>query len=275
QLPDMAAEAFVEKIDRRPDARLVAHPLVRQQPQDPSMLRARRDAADKVGIGIRHDARQDGDSKAGSHGGKEARGRRMVHRDLIFEAELPQPCLIVSPEIAAPTADDRVIPEILDRSRHTMPRCVITAAVKRPIVDPEASPDQSQRLLSRAAAEGDVGLSLAQISHLLAGIELDDDFWMVLVKLPQEGGKQPHRVNIFRRDPDGPTKFAAMGCCSVAEAACRGFNLFRPPDQFLPGRSGRVAGLTPLEEWKAERTLERGNSARDGRLADAKRTTGG
>lgn len=59
----MPAQPLVEEIDNRPDTRRAAYPLVGEEPQDPFVVTARRQALHKVRIGIGDDARQDGNAE--------------------------------------------------------------------------------------------------------------------------------------------------------------------------------------------------------------------
>ncbi len=66
-----------------------------------------------------------------------------------------------------------------------------------------------------------------------------------------------------------------MGRGGVRKAVCGAFDLLGTLDQLLArGRDG-IAGLAFLEQRDAERGFERGDPARDGRLAGAQTLSGG
>ena len=60
-----------------------------------------------------------------------------------------------------------------------------------------------------------------------------------------------------------------MGRGGVRKSRCRAFDLLGTLDQLLARRRDGIAGLAFLEQRDAERRLERGDPARDGRLAGA------
>ena len=60
----MPTEPFVEAVDDGADRAGVAHAFMREEPKDAVVVVAGRQATDQVRIGVRGDARQDGDSEA-------------------------------------------------------------------------------------------------------------------------------------------------------------------------------------------------------------------
>jgi len=71
----------------------------------------------------------------------------MHHRYLLLEAEAFQPGLIVAPQIAAASANDRVVLQLVEAGGSAIATGVVLAAVKRPIVDAEPPSHEPGRLL--------------------------------------------------------------------------------------------------------------------------------
>ena len=133
----------------------------------------------------------------------------------------------------------------------------------------------SRPVILRAAAERDIGFPGAKVTHLLAGIQLDEDIRMPLAKARQQRDDEAERVNLFRRDADGPAELARVSRGALGERGDGGLHLPGACEQVLAGRRERVAGLPFLEQGKAERLFQRGNSPGDRRLADAQLAAGG
>jgi hypothetical protein len=76
----------------------------------------------------------------------------MMHCDIAFEAQGLKPVLVVNPEVSPASANECVPRQPREISRNTVPRSIIAAAIQRPIVDAQLSPDEPNRLLSRLGA---------------------------------------------------------------------------------------------------------------------------
>src|SRR5690242_16541377 len=118
----------------------------------------------------------------------------MMHRNLAFESQCLQPCLVVEPQTAAPAAADWVLLEIAQTARRAVTRSIVPAAVERPIVDAELPPNEPRGLLlALGAAERNVCLACAEVADLLARVELDQYLGMKFVQLSQDGRQQRDR----------------------------------------------------------------------------------
>ena len=90
----------------------------------------------------------------------------------------------------------------------------------------------------------------------------------VLAKVGQHRGDQAERVDFFGSDADDPAHLPRVRGCAISEELRGSLDLLRSSKQIFAGRRESVARLPFLEERKAERPLERGDPARDRRLAD-------
>ena len=127
----------------RHQRRRVPHALMREEPQQASVIAARRQALDEVRIAIGDYAGQHCYSEAGPHSGQETARGRMVHGDLLLQPKLLQPVLIMNPQIAAAAANERVFLQLRPVPRDAVSSRIVTAAVKRPVVDAELAADQA------------------------------------------------------------------------------------------------------------------------------------
>ena len=76
-----------------------------------------------------------------------------MHGNLLFEPKLLEPGLIMQPEMAAATANEGMVPKLCGSSGKAVARRIIPAAIERPIVDAELTPNQARRLRSLGAAK--------------------------------------------------------------------------------------------------------------------------
>src|SRR5690348_7474858 len=111
----------------------------------------------------------------------------MVHGDLALEPEGLEPCLVVQPQMTSAASDERVLLELGQARGNPVARRIVAAAVERPVIDAELPSDEAAGLgVAFGAAQRDVGLASPEVPHLLAGIEVDQDMGVALVKLAED-----------------------------------------------------------------------------------------
>src|SRR6188472_4256253 len=125
-----------------------------------------------------------------------------MHGNLLFEAKLLEPVLIVDPKVATPSADEGMLLQLAAAPGNAVTPRIVAAAVERPVIDAELATDQSGRHRSAVlgASQGNVGLACAEIANGLRCVELDDDFRKRFVQLAEQRGEYSDRVDLFRRN---------------------------------------------------------------------------
>ena len=151
---------------------------------------------------------------------------------------------------------------------------VIATAVERPVVRSQTPTDNTRADISESAAQGDVSLALAEVTKVLAVVELDQYLRMLFVKLAQHGRQQCHK-DFLSSDADRAAGVANLGGGGFSKAGYRSVNLAGAIQQLLASRGERIASLSFLEDLQAERLFQRRNPPGDGGLAHAQLPTGG
>src|SRR5215213_8546490 len=96
-----------------------------------------------------------------------------------------------------------MLPELGAAGRNSVAGGIIPAAVEGPGVVAEAAADHAGSQVAVSAAQGNVGLALAEVAKVLAVVQLDHDFGVALVQLAQDRREQRHREYLLRRNADG------------------------------------------------------------------------
>ena len=125
----------------------MADAIVGEQPQHAIVIVAWRDAADEIGIRIGDDARQDRDTKARADTRQQTARRCVVHGHLLLKSQRLQPGLVMDPQIAAATADERMLLQLGAVLGNAVPLGVGAAAVQCPIVDAQLPADEARGLV--------------------------------------------------------------------------------------------------------------------------------
>src|SRR4029453_10203242 len=128
--------------------------------------------------------------------------------------------------------------------------------------------------IAKGTAQGNVGFALAEVAEFLAVVELDHDFGVAVMQFAKHRRQQSHREYFLGGNANGAARVSRVRGRGLGKGSCSQVDLTRTFQQlFASGRQG-VACLALLKEWKSDRFLQRGDTAGDGRLADAQRTTG-
>src|SRR4051812_32017897 len=148
-----------------------------------------------------------------------------------------------------------MILEFRDGARDAVTLRIGAAAVRRPIVEAQLTPDEPGRLFRSdlGCAQGDVRLARAEITNGAGRIELDHDFGVQVVKFGEDGCDEREAVYFFGRDLDRTAKVARVDGSGAGEIVRCRFDLPRTAKQVLSFGRECVARLPFVEQLDAER----------------------
>src|SRR6478736_6306091 len=138
-----------------------------------------------------------------------------MYGDAVLQSQRLEERLIVAPEVASATSDERVFLELPDRPRDAVAGRVIATAVQGPIIDAEASTDDSTRLVANRASERDVCFAAAEIAEMLRRIDLDQDVGIAVVELPKHRREKRNRVDFFGGNAHRAFQLASSGARGI------------------------------------------------------------
>ena len=246
-----------------------------EEPHLHAAIGGRRQAADERVVQFGDHCGQRRAADPGADGGEDPGHAAMGHGDGVFEAVFLQPQRIISADPPAAAAYQGVKGELAAIVRNAVRLRIGAAAIDGPAIDADASPDKPGAGHFLGDADRDVCRPSLEVAYLFAGIKFDDDVRPDLVQLAQHGRQHADHIGLFRREPDCAAALALQRGGRVRQRLGRGRERARFRQQRLARGGERIARPTPLEQVHAERLLERGDAARDGRLADAQRPSGG